>query len=192
MFDNVLRDSIANCSDSLTPYAQHQPLNRQFERCAREGVQLCISQLANRVGAGAFALWPLRELIAANLLPTQPLHRDNPPGADAGQRRHRHRACLGLRQRRCTIRETGPAGAAVPILAQPLGCTSGGACTRICRDSSGRPLFGPTVLRCSSDYCPNSLFRRSMRGTVPLCDSPPSGVSVSVAAAMGIPSIREC
>ena len=34
-------------------YGQHQPLNRQAERYAREGVELSLSTLADQVGAGA-------------------------------------------------------------------------------------------------------------------------------------------
>lgn len=36
-----------------------QPLNRQAERYAREGVPLSLSTLADQVGAGAAALMPL-------------------------------------------------------------------------------------------------------------------------------------
>ena len=49
-------------------YGQHQPLNRQSERYAREGVALSISTLADQVGACAVALRPLHELIAAHVL----------------------------------------------------------------------------------------------------------------------------
>ena len=40
-------------------FAQHQPLNRQSERYAREGVDLSLSTLADQVGACAAALEPL-------------------------------------------------------------------------------------------------------------------------------------
>lgn len=40
-------------------YGQHQPLNRQAERFAREGVPLSTSTLADQVGAATFALMPL-------------------------------------------------------------------------------------------------------------------------------------
>jgi transposase len=36
-------------------YGQHQPLNRQAERFAREGVPLSVSTLADQVGAASFA-----------------------------------------------------------------------------------------------------------------------------------------
>ena len=39
-------------------FGQHQPLNRQSERYAREGVDLSLSTLADQVGACAAALRP--------------------------------------------------------------------------------------------------------------------------------------
>ena len=49
-------------------YGQHQPLNRQAERFAREGVPLSLSTLADQVGAAAHALMPLYKLIEAHVL----------------------------------------------------------------------------------------------------------------------------
>ena len=46
-------------------YANHQPLNRQSEQLAREGVELSVSTMADHVGACAAALLPLAELIKA-------------------------------------------------------------------------------------------------------------------------------
>ena len=40
-------------------YGQHQPLNRQSERYAREGIDLSVSTLADQVGAAAATLMPL-------------------------------------------------------------------------------------------------------------------------------------
>jgi transposase len=45
-------------------FGQHQPLNRQAERYAREGVALSLSTLADQVGACAAALAPLHDRIA--------------------------------------------------------------------------------------------------------------------------------
>ena len=58
-------------------YGQHQPLNRQAERFAREGVPLSISTLADQVGAAAFALMPLYGLIEAHVLAAERLHGDD-------------------------------------------------------------------------------------------------------------------
>jgi transposase len=40
-------------------FGQHQPLNRQAERYAREGVPLSLSTLADQVGGGCAVLAPL-------------------------------------------------------------------------------------------------------------------------------------
>jgi transposase len=58
-------------------YGQHQPLNRQAERFAREGVPLATSTLADQVGAAAFALMPLYRLIETHVLAAQRLHGDD-------------------------------------------------------------------------------------------------------------------
>ena len=42
------------CHDSVREFGQHQPLNRQSERYAREGIDLSVSTLADQVGAYAW------------------------------------------------------------------------------------------------------------------------------------------
>jgi transposase len=58
-------------------FGQHQPLNRQSERYAREGIDLSISTLADQVGACAIALRPLHALIEAHVLNAERLHGDD-------------------------------------------------------------------------------------------------------------------
>jgi transposase len=58
-------------------FGQHQPLNRQSERYAREGIDLSVSTLADQVGAGTLALQPLQALIAAHVLAAERLHADD-------------------------------------------------------------------------------------------------------------------
>ncbi|MQB12420.1 IS66 family transposase [Agrobacterium sp. ICMP 6402] len=58
-------------------FAQHQPLNRQSERYAREGIDLSLSTLAGQVGACAAALKPLHSLIEAHVLAAKRLHGDD-------------------------------------------------------------------------------------------------------------------
>lgn len=58
-------------------YGQHQPLNRQAERFAREGVPLSVSTLADQVGAACFALMPIFKLIEAHVFAAQRLHGDD-------------------------------------------------------------------------------------------------------------------
>lgn len=58
-------------------FGQHQPLNRQAERYAREGVPLSLSTLADQVGACTFALQPLFTLLQAHVLAAERLHGDD-------------------------------------------------------------------------------------------------------------------
>ena len=58
-------------------FGQHQPLNRQSERYAREGVDLSLSTLADQVGACASALRPLHALIEGHVLAAERLHGDD-------------------------------------------------------------------------------------------------------------------
>ncbi|MBX5201037.1 IS66 family transposase [Rhizobium sp. NZLR1] len=58
-------------------FAQHQPLNRQSERYAREGIDLNLSTLADQVGACAAALKPIHSLIEAHVLAAERLHGDD-------------------------------------------------------------------------------------------------------------------
>ncbi len=58
-------------------FGQHQPLNRQAERYAREGVDLSLSTLADQVGTCAVALEPIHALIKAHVLAGKRLHGDD-------------------------------------------------------------------------------------------------------------------
>jgi len=58
-------------------FGQHQPLNRQRDRYAREGVDLSLSTLADQVGACAAALRPLHMLLEAHVLAAERLHGDD-------------------------------------------------------------------------------------------------------------------
>ena len=58
-------------------YGQHQPLNRQADRFAREGVPLSLSTLADQVGAATAALMPLYRRIEAHVLAAERLHGDD-------------------------------------------------------------------------------------------------------------------
>jgi transposase len=60
-------------------FGQHQPLNRQAERFAREGVPLSLSTLADQVGTCAGVLKPLHDLIAAHVMAAERLHGDDTP-----------------------------------------------------------------------------------------------------------------
>jgi transposase len=58
-------------------FGQHQPLNRQAERFAREGVEISLSTLADLIGHATAALAPIHELIAQHALSAGRLHGDD-------------------------------------------------------------------------------------------------------------------
>ncbi len=58
-------------------YANHQPLNRQSEQYAREGIELSVSTMADHVGACAATLMPLYELIKAHVFGAERIHGDD-------------------------------------------------------------------------------------------------------------------
>jgi transposase len=60
-------------------YGQHQPLNRQSERYAREGIDLSLSTLADQVGGCSALLRPLYELIRAHVFAGDRVHGDETP-----------------------------------------------------------------------------------------------------------------
>ena len=58
-------------------YANHQPLNRQSDRFACEGIELSVSTMADHVGACAATLMPLHELIKAHVFAAERIHGDD-------------------------------------------------------------------------------------------------------------------
>ena len=58
-------------------FGQHQPLNRQAERYAREGVPLSLSTLADQIGAGCAALEPLLRRVERHVFAAERLHGDD-------------------------------------------------------------------------------------------------------------------
>src|SRR6202048_2520599 len=61
----------------VAKYANHQPLNRQSEHYARDGIELSVSTMADHVGARAATLMPLHELIKAHVFAAERLHGDD-------------------------------------------------------------------------------------------------------------------
>jgi transposase len=58
-------------------YANHQPLNRQSEQFAREGITLSVSTMADHVGASTAVLMPLYKLIKAHVFAAERIHGDD-------------------------------------------------------------------------------------------------------------------
>jgi transposase len=58
-------------------FGQHQPLNRQVERYAREDVPISLSTMADAVGSCCAALEPVLKLIGAHVMAADRLHGDD-------------------------------------------------------------------------------------------------------------------
>src|SRR3984885_12627550 len=58
-------------------FGQHQPLNRQAERYALEGVPIALSTMADAVGSVSTALQPLLNLVEAHVMAAERLHADD-------------------------------------------------------------------------------------------------------------------
>src|SRR3954452_19857707 len=59
-------------------FGQHQPLNRQAERYALEGVPIALSTMADAVGSVCAALDPLLRLVESHVMAAERLHADDP------------------------------------------------------------------------------------------------------------------
>ena len=58
-------------------FGQHQPLNRQAERYALEGVPIALSTMADAVGSVCTSLEPLLRLVEAHVMAAERLHADD-------------------------------------------------------------------------------------------------------------------
>src|SRR6266436_840451 len=121
-------------------FGQHQPLNRQAERYAREGVPLSLSTLADQGrrlhgGAGTVVQAP-RGLCAERRAIARRRHH----GPGPGQRQDRHRPDLGLCARRQAFWRAGAAGGGVLLLARSGRRASPGASGQLYRHLPGRCL----------------------------------------------------
>src|SRR5512136_2846171 len=58
-------------------FGEHQPLNRQAERYALEGVPIALSTMADAVGSVCMALDPLLRLVEAHVMAAERLHADD-------------------------------------------------------------------------------------------------------------------
>ena len=100
-------------------FGQHQPLNRQSERYAREGIDLSVSTLADQVGActtvAAAAACADRGACAGGRAAARRRHH----GADPGEGQDGHGPHLDLCPRRPALRRPRAAGGALLRLARP-------------------------------------------------------------------------
>src|ERR1700675_723724 len=58
-------------------FGQHQPLNRQAERYALEGVPIALSTMADAVGSGGTTLEPVLRRVEAHVMAAERLHGDD-------------------------------------------------------------------------------------------------------------------
>ena len=58
-------------------FGQHQPLNRQADRYALEGVPIALSTMADAVGSVCKALDPIRRIVEAHVMAAERLHGDD-------------------------------------------------------------------------------------------------------------------
>ena len=121
-------------------YGQHQPLNRQSERYAREGVDLSVSTLADQVGGCAAAAAAALRAHPRPCVCRRSRARRRDAGAGAGQAPDAQRSTMDLCARRQAVRRAGSAGRGVLLLARSHGRASGASSRRLCRDSAGRCL----------------------------------------------------
>ena len=131
----------ARVSDDAALIAHLQPLNRQAERYAREGVPLSLSTLADQVGACAVALQPLFERLQAHVLVAERLHGDDTTvPVLANGKTDTGRCWVYVRDDRPL---GGPApGGALPLLARSPGRAPGSPPGRLVRPPPGRRLRG--------------------------------------------------
>ena len=90
----------------ISKFCDHIPLYRLAEICARRGLDIDRSQLAEWLGHVAWLLAPLVELIAAHVMAGRVIHCDDTPvpGARARSGQDQDRTALGLSARRASAR----------------------------------------------------------------------------------------
>jgi transposase len=118
-------------------FGQHQPLNRQAERYAKEGVPISLSTLADQVGGCTAVLMPLFKRLEAYVLSAERLHGDDTRVPVLAKGKTRYRPDLGLREGRQAVWRAGVAGGGVLLLARPGRQTSPGAPRQLHGDLPG-------------------------------------------------------
>src|SRR3954471_10165006 len=99
-------------------FGQHQPLNRQADRYALEGVPIALSTMADAVGSVGAALDPLLRLVEAHVMAAERLHGDDTTVPVLAKRKA-DTAGSGSMCGRQAFRRTGATGRSVLLLAGP-------------------------------------------------------------------------
>ena len=121
-------------------FGQHQPLNRQAERYALEGVPIALSTMADAVGAVCASLDPLLRLVERHVMAAERLHGDDTtvPVLAAGKT-DTGRCWIYLRDDAPLWRDRATRGD-VLLLARSQGRAPSGASGRLCRHPAGGRL----------------------------------------------------
>jgi transposase len=121
-------------------FGQHQPLNRQAERYALEGVPIPLSTTADAVGSVCVVLAPLLRLVEAHVMAAERPLADDTTVPVLAQRQDRHGTMLDLRTGRPAFCGSRAAVDDVLLLARPQGRTSPGPSGSIRRYPAGGRL----------------------------------------------------
>ena len=103
---------------NLEKFGQHQPLNRQAERYAKEGVPISLSTLADQVGGCTAALMPLFKRLEACVLGAERWHGDDTAVPVLAKGKTDTGRNLGLCARRQAFWRAGAARGGVLLLAR--------------------------------------------------------------------------
>ena len=121
-------------------FGQHQPLNRQAERYALEGVPIALSTMADAVGSVCAALDPLLRLVEAHVMAAERLAWRRYDRAGSGQGKTDTGRCWIYRAGRQALWRNRAAGGDVLLLARSQGRASPGPSGWICRYPAGGRL----------------------------------------------------
>jgi transposase len=151
-------------------FGQHQPLNRQAERYAKEGVPLSLSTLADQVGAGCALLEPILKRMEAHVFAAERLHGDDTTVPVLAKGKTDTGRCRVYARDDLPFGGTSPAGGDVLLFARPGGRASPRHTRRTMPEFS-RPML--TAATTSSTSLIASQHRSSKRpaGSMPAARS---------------------
>jgi len=124
----------------VSKFLLHQPLNRQSATYAREGIELDVSTLADRVGACVVALEPIVQALWDHVLSAQRIHADDTTVPVLGKvKTLRCRIWTYVRDDRPFGRHRAT-GRGLPLFAHPCRRFPSRTSCRLCRHHAGRRI----------------------------------------------------
>jgi transposase len=121
-------------------FGQHQPLNRQAERYALEGVPIALSTMADAVGSVCAALDPLLRLVETHVMAAERLHGDDTIVPVLAKGKTDTGRCWVYVRDDKPFAGVGPPAAMFYYSRDRRGRASAGASGGICRHSAGGRL----------------------------------------------------